>query len=679
MPFNGDYYTNTKDLAPSHDFYQQNLMNKGVLPGSWQMRNAYAEGRMALGSDVNSPAFQTSYARDINTGGRAPGTEYQARSVSGTMRAPQGGTAYGPGSEETTMTNFFGKMNKLKDRKSKESKDKDPKGGPGPGNAGGTGMGSQQSGNTSNSSNKTRARNMSQSANVNQSGNQIISGGNTTIDGDFAQAQIGAGATALSRGASLQHFMFDPNHPFFNGGPGPKPPTGGPDLPPPQSPTPQPPTNPPGGPTPQPPKGKWSPEDRGVMDMGIPRPGQPGSNTGGMPSQYEGMGGDYDATGGAAPAPTPTKKTPTPTNTPTPNGEGWRPSDRGVMDMGVPRPGQPGSNTGGMPPQYAGMGGDYDASLGAPRTVGNTPPVPAGPKATTGTDIVPYRGGPPATATPGGAPTGAPTGGAPTTGLPQKQPGFLGRLWNRAADRVMRGTTYGPGPEYVSQETSNWMADNRGLPSGGPAGALPSAAPMGALPAGPQLTGYNRAAQSQAQNMGITLQAGTNYGLSPSAVADMTRGNSANNGSPASTPTRSGGATGAYGGRGPARRTASVGRYGETPAQPSSPMVNPNNPNNLDMYSLTAQKGIAAAGGYNPAASGLPQPSRHDFNPETGALRPDFGNPSYTGPSRHPSPPARDMTQGQTGYAGVAMQAIGAADSELKRQAFRNRSKRPGT
>jgi len=663
MPFNGDYYTNTKDLAPSHDFYQQNLMNKGVLPGSWQMRNAYADGRMALGSDVRSPGFETSYARDINTGGRAPGTEYQARSVSGTMRAPQGGTAYGPGSEETTMTNFFGKMNKLKDKKTKESTGKTPKGGPGPDDTGGTGMGSQQSGNTSNSSNKTRARNMSQSANVNQSGNQIISGGNTTIDGDFAQAQIGAGATALSRGASLQHFMFDPNHPFFNGGPGPKPPTGGPELPPPQSPTPQPPTNPPGGPTPQPPKGEWAPEDRGVMDMGIPRPGQPGSNTGGMPPQYEGMGGDYDATGGkgAQPAPTP-------------------PSKPGGSFLGAPRGGGGPSSVMPSNPGPTPEARQNGSFLGAPRTVGNVPsPVFPGSQGPTSKELVPYQGGPPATTTPGGAPTGAPTGGAPTTGLPPKQPGFFGRLWNRAADRVMRGTTYGPGPEYVSQETSNWMADNRGLPSGGPAGELPSGTPFGALPAGPQLTGYNRAAQSQAQNMGINLQAGTNYGLSPSGVANMTRGNSANNGSPASTAISAGGATGAYGGRGPARPTAKVGRYGETPAQPSSPMVNPNNPNNLDMYSLTAQKGIAAAGGYNPAASGLPQPSRHDFNPETGALRPDFGNPSYTGPSRHPRPPARDMTQGQTGYAGVAMQAIGTADSELKRQAFRNRSKRPGT
>jgi hypothetical protein len=670
MPFNGDYYTNTKDLAPSHDFYQQNLMNKGVLPGSWQMRNAYAEGRTALGSDVRSPGFETSYARDINTGGRAPGNAYQARSVSGTMGAPQGGTAYGPGSEETTMTNFFGKMNKLKDRKTKESTGKTPKGGPGPDDTGGTGMGSQQSGNTSNSSNKTRARNMSQSANVNQSGNQIISGGDTTIDGDFAQAQIGAGATALSRGASLQHFMFDPNHPFFNGGPGPKPPTGGPDLPPPQSPTPQPPTNPPGGPTPQPPKGEWSPEDRGVMDMGIPRPGQPGSNTGGMPPQYEGMGGDYVAGGvkydgngekGAKPAPTP-------------------PSKPGGSFLGAPRGGGGPSSVMPSNPGPTPEARQNGSFLGAPRTVGNVPsPVFPGSQGPTSKELVPYQGGPPATTTPGGAPTGAPTGGAPTTGLPPKQPGFLGRLWSRAADRVMRGTTYGPGPEYVSQETSNWMADNRGLPSGGPAGELPSGAPFGLLPAGPQLTGYNRAAQSQAQNMGINLQAGTNYGLSPSGVANMTRGNSANNGSPASTAISAGGATGAYGGRGPARPTAKVGRYGETPTQPSSPMVNPNNPNNLDMYSLTAQKGIAAAGGYNPAASGLPQPSRHDFNPETGALRPDFGNPSYTGPSRHPRPPARDMTQGQTGYAGVAMQAIGTADSELKRQAFRQRSRRPGT
>ena len=26
MPFNGDFYTNSEDKAPSHDFYKQNMM-----------------------------------------------------------------------------------------------------------------------------------------------------------------------------------------------------------------------------------------------------------------------------------------------------------------------------------------------------------------------------------------------------------------------------------------------------------------------------------------------------------------------------------------------------------------------------------------------------------------------------------------------------------------------------
>jgi len=607
MPFDGNFYTNNPDLAPTFDFYQERLKQQGTLPGSWQLRNAYSSGIPASGSNPSSPGFASSYSRDINTGGKSPGTAYQARSVSGTMRAPQGGTAYGPGSEEQTVKNFFGKMGKLKTKKDQESKEKTPKGGqPAPG-GGGVDMGSQQSGNTSNK--RVKAKNMNQSANTNVGGNQVISGGNTSIDGDFNMAQIGAGATALSRGASLQNFMFDPNHPFFGSGGGTpqQPPTAPPSSFPPPTAKDTPPPPPRQAPTPKgnPEKG-WEPEDRGVMDIGVPRPGQPGSNTGGMPPQYEGMGGDYDTSGNPASKP----------------------------ETGTPRP---------MPeiekPIKGGTFRDYDPDLGpvVPRRRPETRPYD--PEPTPGTGLERYRGGTPATT---GAPTGAPTTGAPaggpgapapTTGLPGKRPGVLDRMWNRAADRVMGGTTYGPGPEYTSQATMDYMADTRGLPSGAPTTGLPAGgAPMGAL------NGYNRAAWEQMQAMGI----------SPSALRDMTYGNSANNGSPASSPInrvtqRGGGTLGRFGGRGPVPAGAKAGRYGE---QPNSNTV---------------------------------EPSRHDINPITGAVRPDFGNPSYTGPSRHPKPPARDMTQGQTGYIGVAMQAIGQADSELKRQAFRQRSRRPGT
>lgn len=622
MPFDGNFYTNNQDLAPTYDFYQERLKQRGTLPGSWQMRNAYSEGGNAAGSNPSSPGFTSSYSRDVNTGGRAPGTAYQAKSVSGTMRAPQGGTAYGPGSEEQTVKNFFGKMGKLKDKKDKESKEKTPKGGQPAPSGGGVDMGSQQSGNTSN--NRAKAKNMNQSANTNVGGNQVISGGNTSIDGDFNMAQIGAGATALARGASLQHFMFDPNHPYFGGGGGgtPQPPASAPDAPKPTAGGPKP--TPDQG-TPTPPKETWKPEDRGVMDMGVPRPGQPGSNTGGMPPQYAGMGGDYDASGNLVSKP----------------------------ETGEPRP---------MPKVESPTKGGTFFAEGSGAEVSSSP--------TPGTGLELYRGGTPATT---GAPTGAPTTGAPaggpgapapTTGLPQSRTGLLDRMWNRAADRVMRGTTYGPGQEYTAQATTDYMSDTRGLPSGAPTTGLPAGgAPMGALNAGPQMTGYNRAAQSQMQAMGI----------SPSVLRDMTYGNSANNGSPASAPvgrvTQQGGGTlGRFGGRGPVPAAAKTGRYGEDRGFMDMGIPRPGEPG-------------SNTGGMPPqyAAMAPAQPSRHDMNPITGAVRPDFGNPSYTGPSRHPSPPARDMTGGQTGYVGVAMQGIGQADSELKRQAFRQRSRRPGT
>jgi hypothetical protein len=139
---------------------------------------------------------------------------------------------------------------------------------------------------------------------------------------------------------------------------------------------------------------------------------------------------------------------------------------------------------------------------------------------------------------------------------------------------------------------------------------------------------------------------------------------------PASAPIQQTTPPGAYGGRGPAGRAARPGALPSNDAWQGKM-------NGYNAYAMQQSQKM----GFDPSqmAPMGPQPGRHDINPFTGATRPDFGAPGYTGPSRHPQAPTPDFTQGQTGYAGVGMQGIGQADMEMKRQAFRQRSRRPGT
>ena len=142
------------------------------------------------------------------------------------------------------------------------------------------------------------------------------------------------------------------------------------------------------------------------------------------------------------------------------------------------------------------------------------------------------------------------------------------------------------------------------------------------------------------------------------------------NTNPSGAPIQRAAATGAYGGRGPSGRIAKPGALPSNDAWQGKM-------NGYNAYAMQQSQNM----GFDPSqmAPMGPQPGRHDMNPLTGAVRPDFGNPSYQGPSRHPQAPTPDFTQGQTGYAGVGMQGIGQADMEMKRQAFRQRSRRPGT
>ena len=144
MPFNGDFYTQNDGKAPSHDFYSQNLRNKGVLEGSWQMRQAYAQGGShssgemrgninpiqsapAMGSNPANPGFSSTYARDINTSLGSNGrVGYEASSATGTTGVPNSGPSYnsnrvkGSGSnEESTIRKFFGGPGKMKKEKAK--------------------------------------------------------------------------------------------------------------------------------------------------------------------------------------------------------------------------------------------------------------------------------------------------------------------------------------------------------------------------------------------------------------------------------------------------------------------------------------------------------------------------------------------------------------------------------
>ena len=571
MPFNGDFYTNSEEKAPSHDFYKQNMMQGGTLEGSWQMRQAYAKGNPTAGSDLATPEFKTSYSRDANQR-MGPGTNalaYRGRGVSGTSPVPNPGESYNSkrygstgSKEELTVKRFFGAKGELE--KSKEST-------PGKGSPGGQGS----DGDMAIASNN----NVKVGKNARQSGNQS-GGANIQAGGDIdAGSSVGFGATNSGGGVQQigghnsrqthNQFMFDPNHPAWGGDGNPKADKTKSDKPKDDK------------------KSKdWKAEDMGGRDMGLPRKGEPGSNTGGMPSQYEGMGGDYDATGtGSGRVVKKTRRAGTPGQAEQPypkpgkrkvGGQrpSWEQEDMGGRDMGLPRPGEPGSNTGGMPPQYTGMDQEVPPTTGLPTTS--------------------------------------------NTGATSEGPGFFGKMWNKVADRVM--TAPGGGPINFNGNTYTR-----------PEGSGPGSRVMGAI----------------------------GNGDSPASARIQQVNPRGTYGHPMN---------GDFGGRGPNRRGPQTTRFGDmgmgVPMQGSVP-------NGVMPSQYEGMGGDYYAGG--------PQPGRFDVNPLTGGVRPDFGNPNYNGPSRHPQAPTPDFTFGMQSEVAPMMQNIGMADMEMKRQAFRQRSRRPGT
>jgi len=595
MPFNGDFYTQDEGKAPSHDFYTQNLQNKGILPGSWQLRQAYANGSgRTEGSNPTTPGFQTTYSRDVS--GRLGGntSTYNASGVSGTVKVPGSGASYNStrygvtgSSEENTLKRFVGAAGPLKN---KNKKDKNSKTG------GGTSGDQGSDGAMAIASNN----NVKVGMNAKQSGNQ--SGGATiNAGGDIsADKSVGFGATnnggvqqiggANSRQTHNQ-FMFDPNHPAWNGG---------------------------GDQTPKADKPKddkkkqkFKPVDMGERDMGLPRKGEPGSNTGGMPSQYEGMGGDYDATGtGSTP---PTGSTPGSSMTPPDQGDNFgggsgrvvkktrRTGTPGQAEQPYPMPGK--RRVGGQGPSWE-QGDEGSLAKKFPDAIEGTStegtPTTGLPTTPSGTDIEKFRGGVPAGT--GQTPT---TGAPPTvdnsTGAP-KGPGFFGRMWNKAADRVMTAPgggpiNYGPGAEYT-------RTPDRGLPAG------PQV--MGEIGPGPRGIGP-----------GSRVMGEIGAGDSPASAPIQQVNPRGTYGHPMN---------GAFGGRGPTRGAPQTTRFG-------------------DMGMGVPMQGSVPNGGMPPQYEGMgedydasgPQtaPSRHP--------RPGGPRTPYVGPSRHPRPP---LPAGSSPYVG---------------------------
>jgi hypothetical protein len=632
MPFNGDFYTNSEDKAPSYDFYTQNMKQRGILPGSWQMRQAYASGSSrAEGSNPSNPSFQTSYSR--NVGDRLGGntSTYNARGVTGTTSVPTSGESYNSqrygktgSSEEETIRRVVGTVGKK--AKEKKSKEKTPgTGSPGDqGSDDGMAIGSNNTNSNKFGKNAQQSGNQSGGANIQAGGD--INGGRSI---GFGATNTGTGVQQIGGHGSRQtnnQFMFDPNHPAWSGGGG-------------------------GGETPKekkPPKDKgkpkgdkdtkWAPEDMGERDMGLPRKGQPGTNTGGMPSQYEGMGGDYDATG--------TGSTPRTSMTPPDQGDNFgggsgrvvkktrRTGTPGQAEQPYPKPGK--RKVGGQgpsweqeqettPPKYPGA---IDTTEGSPTT--------GLPKAPSGSDIEKFRGGVPAGT--GQTPTtGAPPTVENSTGAP-KGPGFFGRMWNKAADRVMTAPgggpiNFGPGAEYE-------RVPDRGLPQ--------APTPMGEIGPG-----------SRGIGPGSRVMGAIGAGDSPASARIQQVNPRGTYGHPMN---------GDFGGRGPNRRGPQTTRFG-------------------DMGMGVPMQGSVPTGGMPSQYEGMgqdynaggPQPGRFDMNPITGGVRPDFGAPNYTGPSRHPQAPTPDFTFGMQSEVAPMMQGMGMADMEMKRQAFRQRSRRPGT
>lgn len=604
MPFNGDFYTNSEEKAPSHDFYKQNMMQGGTLEGSWQMRQAYAKGNPTAGSELATPEFKTSYSRDANQR-MGPGTNalaYRGRGVSGTSPVPNPGESYNSkrygstgSKEELTVKRFFGAKGELE--KSKEST-------PGKGSPGGQGSDGDMA---IASNNKVKV-----GKNARQSGNQS-GGANIQAGGDIdAGSSVGFGATNTGSGVQQiggensrqvhNQFMFDPNHPRWSGDPGDKPKADKPKADTPKEPE------------------KWGPEDWGDRDMGLPRKGEPGSNTGGMPSQYEGMGGDYDATGtGSKP---PTGSTPGTSMTAPDQGDNFGGGDPRRVTK-TRRKGTPGQAEQPYPmPSKRRVGGRPEINgpsweQGNEGSLDEKYPDAIEGTATEGTPTTGLPARTPTTglpATTGQTPTtGAPPAGTPTTGAPPKGPGIFGRMWNKAADRVMTAPgggpiNFGPGAEYT-------RTPDRGLPAGPQVmGEIGTGAPtpMGEIGPGPRAVGP-----------GSRVMGAIGAGDSPASAPIQQVNPRGTYGHPMN---------GSFGGRGPTRgapRTTRLGDMGMgVPMQGSVP--------NGVMPSQ-----YEGMGGDYDATGPQTAPSRHP--------RPGGPRTPYVGPSRHPRPP---LPAGSTPYVG---------------------------
>ena len=620
MPFNGDFYTQDEGKAPSHDFYTQNMQNKGVLPGSWQMRQAYANGSGGTeGSNPNQPAFQTTYARDVS--GRLGGntSTYNASGVTGTTSVPGSGESYNSkrwgatgSNEENTVKNFFGAKGKLK--KSKEST-------PGKGSPGGQGSDEDMAIASNN--------NVKVGKNARQSGNQS-GGANIQAGGDIdAGSSVGFGAT--NNGGVQQiggensrqvhnQFMFDPNHPRWSGNPGDKPKDDKPkaDTPKPK-PTPDNGTPKPGGmfhvvpnkKAPPSPTGSSStppttttnpPQKPGGMPHGMPRGGGPGSGT--PPS----------STGSSSPTPQGPSWEQPGTSTPPDQGDNFGGGDPRVVkktrrkgtpgQAEQPYPKPPKRRVGGQGPSLE-QGNEGSLAEKYPDAIEGTSgeaPTTGLPKTTPGTDIEKFRGGVPAET--GQTPTtGAPPAGTPTTGAPPKGPGFFGRMWNKAADRVMTAPgggpiNFGPGAEYT-------RTPDRGLPAGPQVmGEIGTGAPtpMGEIGPGPRAIGP-----------GSRVMGEIGSGDSPASAPIQQVNPRGTYGHPMN---------GAFGGRGPTRGAPRITRFGDmgmgVPMQGSVP-------------NGVMPPQYEGMGGDYDATGPQTAPSRHP--------RPGGPRTPYEGPSRHPRPP----------------------------------------
>ena len=241
MAFNGDFGTSSDDLAPNFDFYTAGLQQSGVLPGSWQMRQAYHGGSRSLGSNPSQPGFQTVNARDVNTRLGVGQTNWNSNSPT-TNKVQDPGQSYmsrrtkSGSQEEQTIDRFFGGLGKMSKKKNSNKSQKQPSSRvPGqPLQGGGQGGGGGGGGNRPNVNAISSGNSQSFGDNVAQSGN--IAGGSQFIASDVSGnmgniGNINYGGSQTNLGAYARQtnmsFGFDPNHRAWNPAGGNTPPPSG--------------------------------------------------------------------------------------------------------------------------------------------------------------------------------------------------------------------------------------------------------------------------------------------------------------------------------------------------------------------------------------------------------------------------------------------------------------------